>query len=60
MKVGSKLHILLMQVSSHDFEPIYLYYILSELKNTARPAPQKTNHQTFNTYQASLSAVFLD
>jgi hypothetical protein len=27
---------------------VYLYYIWSELKNTARPAQVKTNHQTFD------------
>ena len=27
----------------------YLYYILSEMKNTSRPAQIKTSHQTFDT-----------
>ena len=40
---------MLLQVSSHDFESTSLYYILSELKNTARPAQIKTNYQTFDT-----------
>ena len=39
--------ILLLQVSSHDFET-YLYHILSELKNTARAVQIKTNRQTFD------------
>ena len=39
--------ILLLQVSSHDFEPTLC--ILSELKNTVSPAQIKTNHQTFDT-----------
>ena len=42
--------ILLLQVSSHDFERTFrLYYILSELKNPARPAQIKQNRQTFDT-----------
>ena len=40
--------ILLLQVGSHDFETTF-YHILSELKNTARPAQIKTNYQTFDT-----------
>ena len=40
--------ILLLQVSSHDFEPIFIIFCAS-LKNTARPAQIKTNHQTFGT-----------
>ena len=46
MKVGSKLYILLLQVSSHDFETTY---ILSELKNNAGPVQIKTKHQIFDT-----------
>ena len=39
--------ILLLQVSNHDFEPTFI--ILSELKNTTRPAQIKTKQQTFDT-----------
>ena len=37
-------HVLLLLVSSHDFEPIFIIFS-SELKNTVRPAQIKTNHQ---------------
>ena len=43
MKVGSKLRILLLPVSSHDLEPTFIIF-LSKLKNTARPAQMKTYH----------------
>ena len=45
MKVGSKLYYCCKEVAVTT----YLYYILSELKNIARPAQTKTNHQTFDT-----------
>ena len=48
MYEGSLKVILLLQVGSHDFEPTYVYYFLSELKNTAGPAQIKKNHQTFD------------
>ena len=35
-----------VQVCSHDFEPNFIIFFL---KNTARPAQMKTNHQTLTS-----------
>ena len=39
---------LLLRVSSHDFEHTFIICILSEQKNTARPAQIKTKHQIYD------------
>ena len=41
--------ILLLQVSSHDFEPTFIIFCLNLIICTARPAKIKTNHQTFDS-----------
>ena len=43
--------ILLLQVSRHDFEPTFNIFCLNW--RNARPAHVKTNHQTFDSLEAS-------
>ena len=43
--------ILLLKVSSHDFDPTLSYFVWNE--EYARQAQMKTNYQTFDMQQAS-------